>query len=198
MAGRRIYHDIDTERNMHHGTCLAHIQIDRVVLHQTAADTHIRHRFLRIQRTLMVHADRLTGSNTWNDALSSAAVACHQMVHRTADADDLSADCQRIDRYTRSEGRRTDVYQIRRITVMVSHARYMVVDKLACKFSAVLRRILAVCSQCNHNRNLVISHAHLIVQIFYQKLADHVLTHPETRHITDHDRNRIGRCNQFL
>ena len=70
----------------------------------------------------------------------------------------------------------------------------MCIRDSACKFSAVLRRILAVCSQCNHNRNLVISHAHLIVQIFYQKLADHVLTHPETRHITDHDRNRIGRC----
>ena len=106
------------------------------------------------QRTLHGSCGSSHGSNTWNDALSSATVACHQMVHRTADADDLSADCQRDDKYTRSDVVPMWQYQIRRIAVMVSHALYMVVDKLACKFSAVSAVFLR-CVPSLVQRNLV-------------------------------------------
>ena len=76
---------------------------------------------------------------------------------------------------------------------MVGYA-HMIIYIGSGQFPLILLGIHTVCSECDDDRNLFKGNIQRIMKIFHQKLAENILAHPETGHVTDDDCDIILFC----
>ena len=115
------------------------------------------------------------------------------MMDRTADADNFSAHRQGIDTDLCAEGGGADTDEVGGIAVVVGYA-HMIIYIGSGQFPLILLGIHSVCSEGDDDRNLFKGNIQRIMKIFHQKLAENILAHPETGHVTDDDCDIILFC----
>ena len=128
----------------------------------------------------MVHFYGFSAGYARNYALSAAAVSCHKVMNRSAYYYNLSAYCKRIYIYFRTHRRRSYIFKIIGVAVMVNDLSAVIICIFPGKRFLFFLGIFPMCSERYQNSYIFSGNIHIFAQIFYKQTAYYILPHPKS------------------